>query len=223
MWRNRRRRPLPRAASENGRKVEQALHFARSGSAKVLVGSAVQQNRCGTALATVDGPLPVRRAISRTGSFSTVINRKISRTRRIEILSAGTGSLLERIKERPLDEPAEASGASSPNAFTHPQRVGGITPEWVGAMSLEPVGGLIPESLGGISPEWWSQSLRNHHSDDVAKVLKGAIAPLSFGEKRGLLRFAFAAVAQLVRAPDCGSGGPPFEPGQRYQQNQGVS
>ena len=25
-----------------------------------------------------------------------------------------------------------------------------------------------------------------------------------------------AAVAQLVRAPDCGSGGPPFEPGRRY-------
>jgi hypothetical protein len=26
-----------------------------------------------------------------------------------------------------------------------------------------------------------------------------------------------AALAQLVRAPDCGSGGPPFEPGRRYQ------
>ena len=25
-----------------------------------------------------------------------------------------------------------------------------------------------------------------------------------------------AALAQLVRAPDCGSGGPPFEPGRRY-------
>jgi hypothetical protein len=56
--------------------------------------------------------LPVLRAISRTGSFSTAINRKISRTRRIAILSAGIGSLLERIKERTLNEPAEASGAS---------------------------------------------------------------------------------------------------------------
>ena len=27
---------------------------------------------------------------------------------------------------------------------------------------------------------------------------------------------ASAALAQLVRAPDCGSGGPPFEPGRRY-------
>ena len=26
----------------------------------------------------------------------------------------------------------------------------------------------------------------------------------------------YAALAQLVRAPDCGSGGPPFEPGRRY-------
>ncbi len=26
-----------------------------------------------------------------------------------------------------------------------------------------------------------------------------------------------AALAQSVRAPDCGSGGPPFEPGRRYQ------
>ena len=67
------------------------------------------------------------------------------------------------------------------------------------------------------------ESINRSRYDDVAKVLKGAIAPLSFGEKRGLLRFAFAAVAQLVRAPDCGSGGPPFEPGQRYQQNQGLS
>ena len=25
-----------------------------------------------------------------------------------------------------------------------------------------------------------------------------------------------AAIAQLVRAPDCGSGGPPFEPGWWY-------
>ena len=29
---------------------------------------------------------------------------------------------------------------------------------------------------------------------------------------------ASAAVAQLVRAPDCGSGGPPFEPGRWYHQ-----
>ncbi len=30
----------------------------------------------------------------------------------------------------------------------------------------------------------------------------------------------FAALAQLVRAPDCGSGGPPFEPGRRYHLRQ---
>jgi len=73
---------------------------------------------------TVDGALPVRRAISRTDSFSTVINRKISRTWRIAILSAGIGSLLERIKERTLNEPAEASGAPFQNRVKPPQQVG---------------------------------------------------------------------------------------------------
>ena len=35
------------------------------------------------------------------------------------------------------------------------------------------------------------------------------------------LRFSrFAALAQLVRAPDCGSGGPWFDPRRRYQKNQ---
>ena len=29
-----------------------------------------------------------------------------------------------------------------------------------------------------------------------------------------------AALAQLVRAPDCGSGGPPFEPGKRYHHSK---
>jgi hypothetical protein len=32
-----------------------------------------------------------------------------------------------------------------------------------------------------------------------------------------------AALAQLVRAPDCGSGGPPFKPGRRYQQTQSLN
>ena len=32
-----------------------------------------------------------------------------------------------------------------------------------------------------------------------------------------------AAVAQLVRAPDCGSGGHPFEPGRRYHPRSGAA
>src|SRR5208282_686553 len=90
-------------------------------------------------------------------------NRKISRTRRIAILSAGIGSLLERIKERTLNEPAEASGAPFPDRVKPPQQVGGLTPESMGGITPEQVGEIIPESVGGLSPERWAQSLRNHH------------------------------------------------------------
>jgi hypothetical protein len=88
------------------------------------------------------------------------------------ILSAGIGSLLERIKERTLNEPAEASGAPFRDRVKPPQWVGGITPESMGGITPEWVGEIIPESLGGLSPEWWAQSLRNHHNEQPQDCIK---------------------------------------------------
>ena len=46
-----------------------------------------------------------------------------------------------------------------------------------------------------------------------------AMAPVLQSRGPGDTSAASAALAQLVRAPDCGSGGPPFEPGRRYHKS----
>ena len=51
----------------------------------------------------------------------------------------------------------------------------------------------------------------------------GPASRLENGGGGDYTRASRAAVAQLVRAPDCGSGGPPFEPGRLYHNHQWVS
>ena len=47
----------------------------------------------------------------------------------------------------------------------------------------------------------------------------GRLIALRWATRRAPLAQMFAALAQLVRAPDCGSGGPRFETGRWYHLN----
>ena len=59
----------------------------------------------------------------------------------------------------------------------------------------------------------WDKSARPWNSARKAKKL--CYNPLALRFSLGYIAPS-AALAQLVRAPDCGSGGPPFEPGRWY-------
>ena len=79
-----------------------------------------------------------------------------------------------------------------------------------------PANGAGRPTLGGTARGWPSAQGPTWH---------GPRCPLSCGRQHGGSAAAgggsgplgWAALAQLVRALDCGSRGPPFEPGRRYQ------